>query len=114
MSQNVTGEQIFISGLINNYFIIAMYVINLIFVCYGVIEKCMTKIRRKRIINAKKRLRMRMLEMTQGERFKDKEEQQETHQPMLAESKEESEEYDSETESDVEEIKEEHLTFESG
>lgn len=52
--------------------------------------------------------------MTQGERFKDKEEQQETHQPMLAESKEESEEYDSETESDVEEIKEEHLTFESG
>jgi hypothetical protein len=69
MSQNTTGEQIFMTGLINNYFIIAMYVINLIFVLFGLVDQFSTNIRRRRILKDKKKIHLRSLTILQAIRF---------------------------------------------
>jgi len=43
------GKQIYISGLVNNYFIIAMYLVNLIFVLFKVVDEFAKKRKRNRL-----------------------------------------------------------------
>lgn len=54
-ANNASGEQVYLSGIVTNYLIITMYLVNLAFVLHGALKEMILKCKRKKALKAREK-----------------------------------------------------------